>query len=399
MFILDEPTRGLHCSEVRLLMAALRRVAHKGNTVVVVEHDLGIVAGSDHVIDLGPGGGSAGGRVVYTGRPSGLVRCDMSVTGRMLRAAGFFGQGLRTGAEESVYDTLPALSLYRQAREAIRISGARRHNLKDISVEIPHGSVVVITGVSGSGKSTLAFDCIFSEGQRRYVEGLSSYMRQFVTMYQRPDVDSIAGLTPSVAIEQRTSRSGSMSTVATLTETAHYLRLLYARAAVPWCTRCGVPMSSMTRDEIVMAIMEKWRGRRIMVAAPRITRRKGYHLQEIDMGMRHGISRFFIDGHVYNQQALPSLSRYREHSVSWITGDVILSGRKSETLTGVVARALETGHGIIQGGRLFLVEKTNRGLAVGEQGLMIGGLEVGSIVIFRQVLHQFSVELDGVDLV
>ncbi len=347
LFILDEPTRGLHCSEVRLLMAALKRIAHRGNTVVVVEHDLGIIAGSDHVIDLGPGGGSAGGRVVYAGRPSGLVRCDMSVTGRMLREAGFFGQGLGTAAEESEHDTLPASYLYRQAREAIRISGARHHNLKDISVEIPHGRMVVITGVSGSGKSTLAFDCIFSEGQRRYVEGLSSYMRQFVTRYQRPDVDCIAGLTPSVAIEQRTSRSGPMSTVATLTETAHYLRLLYARAAVPWCTRCGVPMSSMTQDEIVKAITEKWQGRRIMVAAPRIIRRKGRHLREIDRGIRHGISRFFIDGHVYRQQALPSLSRYREHSVSWITGEVILSGRKSEALTAVVAGALETGHGVL----------------------------------------------------
>ena len=346
LFILDEPTRGLHGSEVRLLMAALRRMASLGNTVVVVEHDLEVIASSHRVIDLGPGGGPEGGRVLYQGSPSGLEACRQSVTGSMLRQKQSAASGQACSVREA--PTIRAYGHSDNGLETIKIIGARHHNLKNISIDIPHRKLVVITGVSGSGKSTLAFDCIFSEGQRRYVEGLSSYMRQFVAMYQRPDVDGISGLTPSVAIEQRTSRAGPMATVATMTETAHYLRLLYARVAVPLCIKCGIPMSSMTPREIADAVRKRWQGRRIMIAAPRIIRRKGMHRQEIEQGMRQATGLVFVDGEVYGMESgMPSLSRYSEHSVSWIMGRPLVPETGPDDILGTVEQALEAGRGAI----------------------------------------------------
>ena len=345
LYILDEPTRGLHASETRMLLTSLKRIAVYGNAVVVVEHDLDVIASADHVIDLGPGGGSQGGRVLYQGPPAGLVHCSQSITGRMLGER----QALTGANADSIREASGPLPVYHRsaAHSFISIEGARHHNLKDISLEIPHGKLVVITGVSGSGKSTLAFDCIFSEGQRRYVEGLSSYMRQFVAMYQRPDVDRLSGLTPSVAIEQRTSRAGPMATVATMTETAHYLRLLYARVAVPWCTDCHIPMSSMPVEEIVTAVMKRWEGDRVMIAAPRIIRRKGAHHQDMERGIRQGVTQFLIDGDVFSAGQTPSLSRYGEHSISWIMGRVLVTESHEHSVRGLVGRALEAGNGTI----------------------------------------------------
>jgi len=346
LFILDEPTRGLHGSEVKMLIASLRRIAMQGNTVVVVEHDLEVIAASHHVIDLGPGGGTHGGRLLYQGSPAGLETCRESITGKMLRkarSAAFCAPSVREaqGAGPSCGGSV--------VQSHISIQGARHHNLKNISLDIPHGKLVVITGVSGSGKSTLAFDCIFSEGQRRYVEGLSSYMRQFVAMYQRPDVDRISGLTPSVAIDQMTSRAGPMATVATMTEIAHYLRLLYARVSVPWCIECDVPMSAMSRHEIAGAVMEKWRGERVLLAAPRVIRRKGLHRREIELGERQGIEMFLVDGKVCcpGEEGMPLLSRYSEHSIAWIVGEVVITDVSAGRVQDLVAQALEAGHGTL----------------------------------------------------
>ena len=355
LFILDEPTRGLHQAETRLLEAALRKIAGRGNCVVVVEHDLEIIMSGDWVIDLGPGGGRDGGHLIYQGPPAGLLECSSSVTGQVLAKGAHFNSN-RVREPVSAWNK-PAssdVSLLkrqegesRQAGSAISITGARENNLKDVSLEIPHGKFVVITGVSGSGKSTLAFSCIFSEGQRRYMEGLSSYLRQFVSLYQRPDVDSITGLTPSVAIEQRTSMAGPMSTVATMTEVAHYLRLLYARGATPWCPDCRLPMQSMTRQEIVNAVEERWRGQHIFMAAPRITRRKGWHRPELEKGVSRGVKAFFIDGKIYEADAgLPSLSRYTEHSVYWIMAGTVPCAADS-SLEEAINRSLEAGRGTV----------------------------------------------------
>src|SRR5712664_3638592 len=220
LFLFDEPTTGLHFDDVAKLLSAFRQLIAAGHSLVVIEHNLDVIRASDWLIDLGPEGGDAGGAIVCTGTPAEVARHASSHTGKALRdyeAALSRPAVLRT-AETDV-------PLQARVHESIRIHNAREHNLKSIDVEIPRNQFTVVTGVSGSGKSTLAFDILFAEGQRRYLESLNAYARQFVQGATRPDVDAIFGIPPTVAIEQRTSRGGSKSTVATLTEIYHFLRL------------------------------------------------------------------------------------------------------------------------------------------------------------------------------
>ncbi|MEF3169126.1 MAG: excinuclease ABC subunit UvrA [Deltaproteobacteria bacterium] len=328
LFILDEPSRGLSCQETDLVVQAMRRITHSGGTVVAVEHDLSVVMASDWVIDLGPGGGDQGGRVVYEGPPEGLSACPASLTGAVLRKG-------------HVEPEAPSASAVSPVEDRILIQGARHHNLKDITVSIPKGRFVVVTGVSGSGKSSLAFDIVFAEGQRRYVEGLSSYMRQFIRLYERPDVDRIQGLTPTVAIEQRTSAAGPKSTVATLTEIAHYLRLLYARVSSPVCPSCGRQMASMDEEILVQELVSALRNRGAILLAPRVRRRKGWHQPELDAALRAGVRRVRIDGEMYRIPPIPRLSRFGEHTIEWVMTDIA----RNDPPESLARRAMAAGDG------------------------------------------------------
>ncbi|MCL2000641.1 MAG: hypothetical protein FWG74_04330, partial [Planctomycetes bacterium] len=173
----------------------------------------------------------------------------------------------------------------------IRIVGAREHNLKNISIDIPRNTLTVLTGISGSGKSSLAFDTIYVEGQRRYVESLSAYARQFLEMTGKPDVESIAGLPPTIAIEQRKGHANPRSTVATTTEIYDYLRLLYARAGSPHCWKCGKPITRQTPQQIVDSVMSEAMGKRVAVLSPLVRGRKGEHKDIIAMLKREGFVR------------------------------------------------------------------------------------------------------------
>jgi excinuclease ABC subunit A len=202
----------------------------------VIEHNLDVIRAADWIIDLGPEGGDAGGEVLVTGTPDDVVACARSHTGRALADYERERREIRAGARRVVATQASAATLNGHAvsaaasgvadaaRNAIVVHRAREHNLQDIDVEIPRERFTVVTGVSGSGKSTLAFDIVFAEGQRRYLESLNAYARQFVQPASRPDVDAIFGIPPTVAIEQRTSRGGRKSTVGTLTEIHHFLR-------------------------------------------------------------------------------------------------------------------------------------------------------------------------------
>ncbi len=178
----------------------------------------------------------------------------------------------------------------------ITVRGARQHNLKNISVEIPRNTLTVITGLSGSGKSSLAFDTIYAEGQRRYVETLSAYARQFLDQMERPDVDSIDGLSPSIAIEQKTTSRSPRSTVGTITEIYDYLRLLFSSIGVPHCPNCGREISRQSAEQIVQRVMELEPEERVMVLAPMVRGRKGEFKKELDKLVQQGYSRARIDG-------------------------------------------------------------------------------------------------------
>jgi excinuclease ABC subunit A len=237
------------------------------------------------------------------------------------------------------------------AQDKIVIVGARVHNLKNINVEIPRNKLVVISGLSGSGKSSLAFDTIFAEGQRRYVESLSAYARQFLGQLDKPDVDYIEGLSPAVSIDQKGVSHNPRSTVGTVTEVYDYLRLLYARVGIPHCPICGREVRQQSAQEIVEAIEELDEGSRILVLAPLIRGRKGSHIAVLDEIRRSGFVRARINGKVRSIEEEIELDRYKNHSIDVVVDRLVISREDPETfrtrLTDSVETALKWGDGTI----------------------------------------------------
>jgi excinuclease ABC subunit A len=212
--------------------------------------------------------------------------------------------------------------------ESICIHGAREHNLKDFSLDVPRNQFVVITGVSGSGKSTLAFDLLFAEGQRRFLDSMNVYARQFVEQLSRPDVDLITGIPPTVSIEQRTSRGGGKSTVATVTELYHFVRLLFARMGTQYCPDCQVRVESQTRDEVGKRLHHELRRRgQLTLLAPVVKNRKGFHTDVAEWADNHGFKRIRADGKMYPTDQGFRLDRFREHDVEIVTGYFLTTGK------------------------------------------------------------------------
>src|SRR6201987_391144 len=197
----------------------------------------------------------------------------------------------------------------------ISVRGAREHNLKNIDVEMPRDKLVVITGLSGSGKSSLAFDTIYAEGQRRYVESPSAYARQFLELMQKPDVDSIEGLSPAISIEQKTTSKNPRSTVGTVTEIYDYLRLLYARIGIPYSPATGLPIESQTVSQMVDRIMSMKEGTRLLLLAPIVRGRKGEYRKELADLQKRGFQRVKIDGKMYEIEDSPKLDKQIKHDI------------------------------------------------------------------------------------
>src|ERR1700733_13508987 len=208
----------------------------------------------------------------------------------------------------------------------IRIRGAREHNLKNINVDIPRDQLVVITGLSGSGKSTLAFDTVFAEGQRKYMESLSTYARQFLDQLQKPDLDEIEGLPPTIAIEQRSSSSNPRSTVATTTEIYDYLRVLFARAGTPHCWECGREIASQTPSQIVDAVMKYPVGTKVMILSPLVRGQKGEHKDIFGAINKQGFVRARVDGEMMEltDGTVPSLKKTFSHTIEAVVDRIVI---------------------------------------------------------------------------
>ena len=229
----------------------------------------------------------------------------------------------------------------------IRVQGAREHNLKDISVEIPRDQLVVITGLSGSGKSSLAFDTIYAEGQRRYVESLSAYARQFLELIQKPDVDSIEGLSPAISIEQKTTSKNPRSTVGTVTEIHDYMRLLWARIGVPYSPATGLPITSQTASEMVDQILEMGDGTRLYIMAPIVRGRKGEYKKDLAELKKKGFQRVKIDGEVYDLDETPQLDKKLKHDISVVVDRLVIRDDLGNRLADSVETALELSDGLL----------------------------------------------------
>jgi len=342
LFLFDEPTTGLHFDDIAKLLRSFRRLIDAGHSLLVIEHNLQVIGAADWIIDLGPEGGDGGGELVCVGTPDEVRRVPRSHT----------GQALALSAVPATVEAIEPMGV----RDAIRfpapacieIRGAREHNLKDVDIDLERNRFTVITGVSGSGKSTLAFDILFAEGQRRYLESLNAYARQFVQPASRPDVDAIFGIPPTVAIEQRTSRGGRKSTVATLTELYHFLRLLYVKLGVQHCPTCHIPIEPQSAEAIAARVLKSYRGRDIEVLAPLVVSRKGLYTELARWARGKGFAHLRVDGERLPTSRWPRLDRFREHDIDLPVASLQVGPRAETALREALDTALEHGKGVIR---------------------------------------------------
>ena len=354
LFLFDEPTTGLHFDDIAKLMRALRKLLDAGHSLLVIEHNLDVIRAADWIVDLGPEGGEGGGELVCTGTPDDVRAHPGSHTGSALRdyeaALGFATPKAEEGrALQSVLRAARAAARGAGGTDdqAIRIVNAKEHNLKSLTVEIPRGKFNVVTGVSGSGKSTLAFDILFNEGQRRYLESLNAYARSIVQPAGRPEVDAVYGIPPTVAIEQRLSRGGRKSTVATTTEVWHFLRLLWVKLGLQHCVHDGAPVKAQSAESIAAQLLRDHRGEHVGLLAPLVVNRKGVYTDLAKWAKARGHTHLRVDGEFLPLAPFPRIDRFKEHTLELPVGDIVVSVEHEAELRALLSKTLELGKGVL----------------------------------------------------
>ena len=304
LYIFDEPTTGLHFHDIKHLLEVLHALVDRGNSVLVIEHNTDVIKTADWLIDLGPEGGSGGGEIVAQGPPEKLGM-QATPTGIAVKEALHperaqkVAKALKHCKEERLRKRLHAKPLIQN----ITIQGAEQHNLKQIDVTIPRNKITVCTGPSGSGKSSLAFDTLYAEGQRRYIESLSPYARQFVKQMPKPKVAYVEGLSPAIAIEQKAHAGNPRSTVGTMTEIYDYLRILYARVGIPHCPETGEEIKAISKDHVVEKILSYPEGEKLHILAP-IEIKKSERFEDVALRLlRQGYMRIRLNGEYYDLEA------------------------------------------------------------------------------------------------
>lgn len=342
LLILDEPTTGLHFSDIENLLGVFQKLVDAGHSLLVIEHNLDVIKSADWVLDLGPEAGKNGGQLVGVGTPETIATAD-TPTAHFLRQA--LGQTpVERISPPAIVDT--------SASRAITLRGARHHNLKNISLDIPRDQFVVVSGLSGSGKSTLAFDILFAEGQRRFLDSMSAYARQFAEQLEKPEIDQLAGLPPTVAIEQRVSQGGGKSTVATVTELWNFIRLLYSKLGLLYCPNCHVPVEKQSIAAIENTICGFLKKGPVSILAPVIRGRKGYHTEVAEWAVKQGFTRLLVDKQFKDAEGFTRLERFKEHDIDVVVAEV--SKISLAELNASISRALIIGKGLI---KLFTADK------------------------------------------
>src|SRR5881409_492691 len=336
-----------------MLLQLFQRLVDNRHSIVVIEHNLEVIKCADWIIDLGPEAGDAGGELVAVGTPEQIAETENLHTGRFLRHVLSKSRKARPkrsfayAQDDSIAFAVAAEAAPRfrasSRNGAIHVHGAREHNLKNIDVKIPREQLVVITGLSGSGKSTLAFDILFAEGQRRFLDSMSPYARQFVEQLEKPDVDLVSGLPPSVAIEQLVTRGGGKSTVATVTEVYHFLRLLFAKTGTQFCPDCDLPVTNQSVVSIVKQIQAAAKTGPLKVLAPLVKARKGYHTDVARWAERQRLDTLYIDGRLVPVSKFRKLERFKEHTIDVVVG--VIDRKRLADARDIVRRALEMGRG------------------------------------------------------
>ncbi len=343
LYILDEPTTGLHFNDISKLLQVLHGFADSGNTVVVIEHNLDVIKTADWIIDLGPDGGAGGGTIVCTGTPEAVAKCRASYTGQALHSL-FSARAQAPGMQRAAAKRKRAVA---EPLTHLIVQGAQQHNLKNLTVELPRDQMTVCCGPSGSGKSSLAMDTIFAEGQRRYVESLSSYARQFLGQVAKPRVEHVSGLSPAISIEQQTTSKSPRSTVGTVTEIYDYLRILYARLGQPFCPKCDIPIGTQTSDEIIEKIVNLPEGTKLYVMAPFERRGQEKYEAVFEEIRRSGFVRMRVDGKSFNVDAPPSIDHRRKHLIEVVIDRLIVRKNQRSRFADAVETALDLGKGVM----------------------------------------------------
>lgn len=344
LLIFDEPTTGLHLHDVQNLITLLVDLKERGHTVVCVEHNPTLILAADRIIDLGPEGGELGGELVFEGTPLSLLKKKgktKSHTVTFLKQ--FYNEQKQKAGTAPV--SLAAARRERESRSLI-IRGAREHNLKDIDVTIPLGEVVAITGVSGSGKSTIAKDIVYAEGQRRYLDCLSPYTRQFIKELKKPDINEILNIPPTVCVYQHTFQPSRRSTIATMSEIYNYLRLLFAKVGVQHCPDHPGEVISPLSLEAIAAIIRKGHSGGLRLLAPIIKHKKGNHDSVLQRAIDSEIHEVRVDG-IFASPAhfLKSLARNKTHSIEYTVATLSAERIDDQLLIDAIKECLLLGSG------------------------------------------------------
>ena len=339
LFIFDEPTTGLHLADVEKLISALQKLLAEGHTVIVIEHCLEFIMFSDWIIELGPGAGVHGGKVLIQNT---LSQLRLTKTNTALALNELFQSQSK---EIRVATRGGNLNL---EKKEIYIENARENNLSNLSIKIPLNSIVVITGVSGSGKSTLAFDILYAEGRRRYLESLNAYARQFIQPASRPDFDRVTNIPPTVAVEQRITRGGVKSTIGTLTEISHFLRVLYVAIGKQFCPDCAQPVETQTDSQIIETIFKSMKNKKVKLFAPLVKKRKGTYKELANWALTRNYKFIRVDNILYEVKNFPNLERYKEHSIELFIAELIIKANNTQSIQEKIREGLEIGKGQIE---------------------------------------------------